>query len=71
MLKALEAKAMITRVPCREPATAKRVEITSSGLASLRIAMPIAIGVQREMFGADGEIGGPLLCALRHVEIGE
>ena len=45
----------------------KRVELTSAGLKSLRKAMPIAIEVQRKLFGESGQPGGALLRTVRQV----
>jgi DNA-binding MarR family transcriptional regulator len=66
VLKALEAKAMITRGRSPSNVRAKRVEVTPPGVKVLRRALPIAIDVQRRLFGEEGRPGGSLLtCLLR------
>lgn len=39
----------------------KRIEVTKSGFTALRRALPIAIDVQRRLFGDAGRPGGALL----------
>jgi DNA-binding MarR family transcriptional regulator len=68
MLKALEAKRLIARPRSQGDTRAKTVEVTQAGLTALRRALPIAIGVQREMFGEEGTLGGELLEALLRAE---
>ena len=68
MLKALEAKGMLRRKTSSRRATAKEVELTEQGLDALSTALPLAIAVQRQMFGDAGEDGGELLTQLRRVE---
>lgn len=68
MMKALEAKGLISRVRSTSDIRAKNVEITGAGIAVLREAFPLMITVQRELFGADGAPGGSLLEALRRAE---
>lgn len=64
MLKALEAKGMLRRSASAQRANAKEVEITGKGLAALRVALPLAIEVQRRMFGHEDGMGGQLLVSL-------
>jgi MarR family transcriptional regulator, organic hydroperoxide resistance regulator len=68
MMKALEDKGWITRVRSTTDPRAKNVEVTKTGVAVLRKAFPPMIALQREMFGADGAPGGPLLDALHRAE---
>jgi DNA-binding MarR family transcriptional regulator len=68
MLKALEDKAMIARTPSASNVRAKQIEVTSAGVTVLRRALPIAIEVQRRMFGEDGGPGGKLLTALLRLD---
>ncbi len=68
MLKALEAKRLIGRPRSKGDTRAKTVEVTQAGLAALRRALPIAIKVQREMFGEEGSEGGALLEAVLRAE---
>ena len=64
MLKTLEEKGMVDRPRSQSDVRAKRIVVTSSGLATLRRALPIAIDVQRRLFGVEGSPGGSLLDAL-------
>jgi DNA-binding MarR family transcriptional regulator len=68
MLKALEAKQLIARPRSHGDTRAKFVEVTPAGLAALHLSLPIAIRVQREMFGEEGSLGGELLEALLRAE---
>ena len=68
MLKALEAKRLIARPRSPRDTRAKTVAVTPAGLAALRRALPIAIRVQRDMFGEEGSEGGALLKALLRAE---
>lgn len=68
MLKALDAKGLVVRTPSLTNALAKSVEITPVGLSALRQALPLAIDVQRRLFGDEGRPGGRLLTALLRVE---
>jgi DNA-binding MarR family transcriptional regulator len=68
MLKALEEKGMITRPPSVSNVRAKRIEVTSAGVTVLRRALPLAIEVQRRLFGEDGRPGGRLLTALLRLD---
>jgi DNA-binding MarR family transcriptional regulator len=68
MMKALEAKGWISRIRSTSDVRAKNVEVTSAGVTVLRKAFPLMIELQRELFGADGAPGGPLLEALRRAE---
>ena len=66
-LRVLESKKLLTRTRSSTDTRAKRVEVTSAGLKSLRRAMPIAIEVQRKLFGESGQPGGALLRTVRQV----
>jgi DNA-binding MarR family transcriptional regulator len=68
MLKALEEKGMIARLPSASNVRAKQIELTSAGVTALRRALPIAIEVQRRLFGEDGRPGGKLLIALLRLD---
>ena len=68
MLKALEGKAMVTRLRSRSDVRAKHVELTRAGLETLHLALPVAIEVQRRLFGSQGRPGGALLTSLQQVE---
>ena len=68
MLRALEAKTLISRSQNTRNSLAKNVEITPAGLSALREAIPVAIDVQRRLFGQEGMPGGKLLAALLRVE---
>lgn len=68
MLKALEAKEMVSRQRATEDTRALLVSITGKGLDALRAAFPIVIGIQRSMFGTAGAPGGALLQELRKIE---
>ena len=70
MLKALEGKAMITRLRSRSDIRAKHVEVTQAGLGTLHRALPIAVDVQRRLFGDQGRPGGALLTSLQQVKRG-
>jgi len=66
-IRVLETKKLLSRMRSSTDTRAKRVEVTSAGLKSLRNAMPIAIEVQRKLFGESGRPGGALLRTMRHV----
>jgi DNA-binding MarR family transcriptional regulator len=68
MLKALEAKRLIARPRCQGDTRAKTVKVTQAGLTALRHALPIAIRVQRDIFGEEGKAGGELLRSLLRAE---
>lgn len=68
MLKALEAKQLVSRQPSATDSRIRLVCVTFSGLEALRVAFPIVIGIQQAMFGRAGAAGGQLLEALRRVE---
>lgn len=70
MLKALERKALVVRLPSRSDIRAKRIEITPAGVEALHRALPVAIDVQQRLFGDQGLPGGSLLTALLEVEHG-
>ena len=66
-IRVLESKKLLSRTRSSTDTRAKRVEVTSAGLKSLRNAMPIAIEVQRKLFGEWGQPGGALLRTMRLV----
>ncbi|MBV8114492.1 MAG: MarR family transcriptional regulator [Silvibacterium sp.] len=68
MLKALEAKGMISRPRLTSDTRTKRIEITPIGLKALRAAMPVVIAIQHRMFGEAGAPHGSLLTELHQVE---
>ena len=68
VLKALERKALIVRSVAEGNPTAKSVTVTTEGLNRLRAAFPIAIEVQRLLFGDAGRPDGSLLTSLHDVE---
>lgn len=68
VLKALERKALIARSVAQANVTAKNVAVTAAGLERLRAAFPIAMNVQRRLFGEAGMPGGILLTMLADVE---
>lgn len=71
MLKALEAKAFISRQPSGTDSRTRLVGVTSAGLEALRVAFPIVIEIQQAMFGRAGAPGGQLLRALHQIELVE
>lgn len=68
MLKALEAKEMISRERATRDTRTLLVGITMKGLEALQMAFPVVIDIQRSMFGAAGDPGGTLLRELRKIE---
>jgi DNA-binding MarR family transcriptional regulator len=64
MLKALEGKELVTRPRSPDDVRAKRVVVTPMGLTALRAALPLAIEVQKRLFGKEGRPGGRFLEAL-------
>ena len=68
MLKTLEGKAMVTRLRSWSDVRAKHVELTQAGLQTLYLALPIAIDIQRRLFGDQGRPGGALLTLLLQAE---
>ena len=60
-IRVLEAKKLLIRTRSGTDKRAKRVSLTGKGLKCLASAMPIAIEVQRELFGEPGRPGGALL----------
>jgi DNA-binding MarR family transcriptional regulator len=60
MLKTLENKGLVSRKRSSSDARAKQIEITQSGLHSLRQALPLVIEVQGRLFGEQGHPGGNL-----------
>jgi DNA-binding MarR family transcriptional regulator len=69
VLKALEAKGMVTRPRSTSDTRAKHIEVTQAGIAALREAMPLAIAVQGRLFGEAGLPGGNLLTALAEADV--
>ncbi len=68
MLKVLEGKGLVARTRSLSDERAKRVEVTAAGLTALRHALPVAIEVQRRLFGEEGKVGGSLLATLLRLE---
>jgi DNA-binding MarR family transcriptional regulator len=69
MCKALEAKGMLIRLRSHSDTRAKLIEVSDAGLAALRAAMPVVIEIQGRIFGEIGAPDGPLLAALRGIEM--
>lgn len=67
-LKALELKKMIARRRSSSDTRAKRVEMTTPGLNTLRAALPRVIAVQHRIFGKEGRPGGALLKGLLRLD---
>ncbi|WP_185723297.1 MarR family winged helix-turn-helix transcriptional regulator [Burkholderia cenocepacia] len=65
VIGALEGKGLVVRRPHPGNLRLKCAEITEFGLTSLSEAMPIAIDIQKRMFGLRGQPGGDLFEALR------
>ena len=61
MLKALEQKGMVSRATSKTDVRAKDITVTEAGLTSMRRALPVAIEVQKRLFGEAGMPGGSLL----------
>jgi DNA-binding MarR family transcriptional regulator len=68
MMKTLETKGWINRPRSTADVRAKNVEVTKSGLAVLRRALPAMVQLQRDVFGAAGEPGGVLLDLLLQLD---
>ena len=66
-LQVLEIKKLLSRTRSCTDTRAKRVEVTKVGLSRLREALPLAIRVQRRLFGETGEPEGALLKTLLEV----
>jgi DNA-binding MarR family transcriptional regulator len=66
-IRVLESKKLLSRTRSCTDTRAKQVEVTRAGLKSLRNAMPIAIEIQRKLFGERGQPGGVLLKTLLQV----
>jgi len=66
-IRVLETKKLLSRTRSNTDTRAKQVDITKKGLLTLRSAMPIAIQVQRKLFGEPGQPGGALLKSLLQV----
>lgn len=64
VLKTLQAKDLVARPRSPQDTRARLVEVTATGVAALKQAMPVAIAVQERLFGAEGRPGGRLLAAL-------
>jgi len=67
MLKALEKKLLIERSTSQRDIRAKRATVTRAGLSALRVALPLVVSVQRQMFGEGGAPGGRLLKMLSDI----
>ena len=68
MLKTLEDKQLVTRARSTTDVRAKHIEVTTTGLAALRRALPTMIALQRRLFGAAGTVGGSLLATLLRLD---
>lgn len=60
MMKVLEGKGFIVRKAPSPTSRVRQAEITNKGLAVLRKAMPVAVEIQKSMFGEPGRPGGQL-----------
>lgn len=70
VMRALSRKGLVRRMPAPGSGPAKAVAATADGIAALRVALPLAIEVQRRLFGPDGRPGGSLLQALLRLDRG-
>lgn len=61
MMATLETKGWVRRSRSANDVRAKNVTVTDVGVEVLRDALPVMIGVQRQMFGDAGAPGGSLL----------
>jgi DNA-binding MarR family transcriptional regulator len=61
ILKTLEQKGWVNRTSSDADTRAKDVELTRAGLTRVQKGLPIAIEVQRLLFGEEGMPGGDLL----------
>ncbi|MDR5835719.1 MarR family winged helix-turn-helix transcriptional regulator [Caballeronia sp. LZ034LL] len=61
ILKTLEAKGWVQRVSSSVDVRMKNVQLTRTGLTRVRKALPLAIDVQRRLFGDEGMPEGDLL----------
>jgi hypothetical protein len=68
MLKTLDSKGMVARQRSTDDFRVKSIEVTAGGLKALSRAFPIAIKIQRRMFGEEGCVGGSLLTALLRID---
>jgi DNA-binding MarR family transcriptional regulator len=72
MLKTLEQKGWVKRTSSDVDVRAKNVELTRAGMTRVRKGLPIAIDVQRRLFGEsglpEGELLGSFLTVLRNME---
>ncbi len=67
-LKILDRKSLVERRRSRSDTRAKELEMTRSGLKTLRQALPTIIDVQDRLFGKAGNPGGSLLATLLRLE---
>ena len=67
-LKILERKDLLTRRRSSSDTRAKQLEVTRTGLKTLRQALPAMIDVQSRLFGEAGRPGGSLLATLLLLE---
>ncbi len=68
LLKALERKKMVQRAPAPGNALAKYIAITPDGVSAIRKVLPLVIGIQDRLFGAEGRPGGSLLNLLVRID---
>jgi DNA-binding MarR family transcriptional regulator len=61
MMATLQNKGWVRRTRSTADVRAKNVEVTEAGIGVLRRALPVMIGVQRQVFGEAGAPGGALL----------
>lgn len=68
VLKSLECKALIQRMPALGYGPAKNVAPTPDGIAALRVALPLMVEIQSRLFGPEGRPGGSLLQMLLRLD---
>ena len=67
-LTILERKSLVARRRSSSDTRAKELEVTRSGLKTLRQALPAMIDLQGRLFGEAGRPGGSLLATLLRLE---
>ena len=64
MLKALEKKRFVVRTRSKDDVRAKRIRLTREGISVLGKAFPLAIEVQKTLFGPLADVDGDFLKTL-------
>ena len=70
MLKALEKKRLVVRTRSKDDVRAKHLRLTREGVSILRKAFPLAIGVQKNLFGPLADQDGDFLKTLLRLSAG-